>query len=254
MSSILYGDENYKLLYENGKLIYASNPSLCICCGDESESLDGQCCVFVTGLAHCIQSSSTDTVGEWLCTQCHPGSTPTSSTGDPTNDGRNVWYSSGYGYDMSSGDWYVEQRACPIWYNASTGTTYWPPIPIAPTISTTTAANAVLTSYTATHDCTTSDDGGGCYDATDCTSITIRFEGTSTPPTCTNCPACSGYTSGDSWSFQGYSTPFSGSTGEEPRCNGNPYRPEGFTFGIRSDCNPSPTSYKLVGEACDSCP
>ena len=253
MSSILYGDENYRLLYENGKLIYASNPSLCICCGDESESLDGQFCVFVTGLALCVQSSSTDTVGEWLCTQCHPGSTPTSSTGDPTTDGRNVWYSSGYGYDMSSGDWYVEQRACPIWYNASTGTTYWPPFPIAPTISTTTAANAVLTSYTASHDCSTTS-SSGCYNATGCSYITVRFEGTSNVPTCSNCPSCGGYSSGNLWSFSGYDTPYTGwSEGEDP-CGGDPYRPEGFTFGVRSDCNPSPTAYKLVGEACDSCP
>ena len=263
-----------QLRHEGNNLIYSSNPAACVCCGggsesspsvsdsdslsesSVSESFDGDCCVYVTGLAHCNLADSggdeDDPIGAWLCTQCHPG-VPTSFSGDPTNDGRNVWYSSSYDYDLSSGDWHVEQKACPIWYNAFTGVTYWPPIPIAPTISTTTAANAVLTSYTATHDCTTSDDGGGCYNATGCTSITIRFEGTSTPPTCTNCPACGGYSTADSWSFQGYDTPHTGWSSGDPVCNSNPYAPGEFRFYIRSGCG-QVESNKLIGEACDSCP
>ncbi len=274
MTRIVYDGELVR--YEAGRVIHASDPTVCRCCGAGSSSsgssssvsesgssssvFDGDCCVYGADLAHCIQQDEDDAIGAGICTQCHSG-VPTSDPGDPE---ANVWYSSSHDYDMSSGDWHVEVKACPIWYDLFSGRTYWPPIPSSPgtvTISTTTAAGAVLTSCTVTHDCSLSgvSNSRGCYDRPyNCSAITLRFEGTSNVPTCDNCPTCSGYdASTDRWAFNGWQTPhsdFPPIEDDEAPCGYDPWAMSSFDFGVTTDCTGTLPTYAIYGVACESCP
>ena len=266
--------DNGKLMTEGGDLIHASDPSLCVCCG---EPFDGECCLFANGATHCVMSDASDTVGE-DCEECHTTALPTSAPSDPTNGARNVWVPDGtlFTYDMSSGNWSVNVKACPIWQDPLTSRIYWPPVPnVAPAdygnvITTTTAANAVLTSITVTKPgCTLQSNWRGCDRHYNCTELKVKFEGTSTPPTCTNCPACYCDDAEDpscwnestqKWAFSGYKTPFSGpgiggpwDSNEDP-CGADPWAIGNWNFGITENCSLDPVNGVLLAVSCESCP
>ena len=258
MSKVIH--ELGDLLYEDGKLIYSANPSECICCGGVAP---GVCCVFAADVALCVpfQGSTNDPIAEppdgSPCSQCHTQALPSGWPNYPANPDRNVWYSISYGYDLSTGDWHIEVGGCPFWFDPGTGRTYWPPVPSGtPTISSTTAANAVQTSFTITDTgCTKTSNSNGCWqDVYNCTSLSMRWEGTSTPPTCTNCPECNadaGEGGSDRWSFSGFDTP-PGSGGSA--CGGNPWTMANWKFGIDNCPETQLPSVHNIGSVCNECP
>ena len=280
MSKLIY--DGRALKFENGKLIHSATPANCVCCGapsisesdspsdslsESSESVfDGECCLYADGATVCVERDEFDTTGA-ACLQCHSDALPTTPGNDPDDNQRSAWVPNGnlFTYDMTNGNWSVNVKACPIWYDATLGRTYWPPVPnVDPSdygdvITTTTAANAVLTSITVNKpSCVLQSTWRGCDRHYNCDSLTVSFAGTSNVPSCTHCPACGDYSSANDWGFGGWYSPHNQTTGgvweegEDP-CGSDPWAISNWVFGITEDCNHPTTSRTILAEVCDTC-